>query len=334
MEKKSEIGNYLSDAQADPVPSESIPDSNNAGGVTPAATAIATIAEKKPVGRPKKNKVNTQIKVYGIQPGPQQVEDTMELVYDNPQLFKKIIQIFTSYQAGEIEFLFDPNGVKLFAVDHQKHSNIYIALDGRGMNRYYCKEQFRVCVKRALLDAVFQTVGKTHYKITFVARSDHRSKLYCIINSSSHNNDKTFEIPVILKQDQANFVDDDSAYPVKFTLSSPAFKDLVNPKLGTSITIEKRGSDPLQLVYDKVNQLACIDRYPDPAKINLESTVQIGDIFSATVQIKHIHCLASKNIGNTVQICAHGVKPISFTTTCDRRDDITVATVKVFTKLQ
>lgn len=301
---------------------------------TDAANAIADIGEKKRPGRPKKDKVDTQLKFHGVQEQPQLADDIMELVYDSPQIFKKIIQIFTSYRASEIELIFDRNGVKMYAQDHSKQSSIYVTLDGRGMNHYFCREPLRICVKCSLLDAVFQTIGKSHYKIMFICRGDHRSKLYCVTSSSTHDNNKTYDIPVVINPANTKPQDDDSDYPIKFTLTASGFKDLINPKLGTSLTIEKKGNDPLQLVYDKVNQLGCVDRYPAGDKINLESTIEPNDIFSSTVSIKNVQSFATKNIGSTVQICAHKTKPISFTSISDRKDNITVATVKVFTNLK
>lgn len=297
------------------------------------ADAVNSVGKKK-VGRPKKDRIDTHITFNGIQDAPKVPEDVMELVYDNPQIFKKIIQIFTSYQAAEIEMSFDRNGVKMFAPDHNQQSNIYVILDGRGMNHYYCKEPLRICVKCSLLDAVFQTIGKTHYKIMFVCRDDYRSKLYCVTNSSTHENSKTYDIPVIINPPVNRPNDDDTEYPIKFTLSAAGFKDLINPRLGSTITIEKRGTEALQLVYDKVNQLGCIDRYPVSDKINLESKIGPDEIFSASICVKYVRSLASKNIGSTIQIAAHKTKKMSFTAYSGRRDDITVATVKVFTEIK
>ena len=312
----------------------------NAGvnaGVHAVVNAPADIQNKKKPGRPKKKVVSIPVEVCGIVDKPVNHDDVLEMVYCNPILFKKIFALQKAFDVSEIELNFDPTGLRIVTKDHLKKSTIYTTIDGRCMNLYYCKDRIRICVKRDSLERVLGTLGKNHYKITFLLKENYRSTLYLIVKDSEYNNDDSYEIDVVHtpQENPAEVHDDDTNYPIKFKISSKHFKMRIGNirKLSPTFTIQKTGTDPLQLTYDKAQKVNWSGVYPDSDKISLISTLPIDDVFSVSMCIDYIKPFSNSNIGEEVFIAADKREKMSFMTRLDKKDIGWAACVKIFTDI-
>lgn len=309
--------------------------------VEPAEPALVNpAAEKKKPGRPKKKITTVPIEVHGIVEKPVNEEDVVELVYCNPTMFKKLLQLYKQFEVSEVEMNFDKVGLKIVTKDHLGKSTIYTTIDGRCMNLYYCKLPIRICVRRDNLERVLGTLGKNNYKITFILKDNYRSNMYMIIKDLEYNREDSYEIDVGFKpEDNARDLagDDDTNYPIKFKLSSKHFKTLINnvKKLSPVITLQKVGDEPVQFTFAKVQKINWIGVYSDPEKISLKSSITGDDIFSVSIIIDHIKPFSNSNIGDDVYIAAHQTEKMSFMTLLDKKEDIGWAcAIKVFTSIK
>lgn len=304
--------------------------------VAPDAAAAPEI-KKKP-GRPKKKVVTVPVEVHGIVHQPVNEGDLFELVYCNPTLFKRLMQLYKAFEVSEVEMNFDPLGVKIVTKDHLGKSTIYTTIDGRCMNLYYCKAPIRICVKRDNLDRVLGTLGKNHYKITLFLKENYRSTMYMVIRDLEYNNDDRYEIDVSFKPEDAAVLarDDDTNYPIKFKMSSRHFKTKIGNirKLSQTFAIQKSGNEPLQLTFDKAQKVNWIGVYYDSEKIDLKSTLAEDEIFSVSVVIDHIKPFSNSNIGDEVFIAADKREKMSFMTLLDKKDIGYAACVKIFTEVK
>ncbi len=298
--------------------------------------------EKKKPGRPKKKVPAVPIEVHGIVEAPVNPEDIMELVYCNPNLFKKLLQLFKQFNVSEVEMLFDKAGLRMFCTDHLQKSNIYTTIDGKCMNLYYCKAPTRICITRADLERILGILGKTHFKITFRLRDDARSVLCIIIKDIEYNSDETFDIDITCKVDdglkdaaKGTGLDDDTNYPLKFKFAAKHFKNRINniKKLSATAIIQKVGDGPLQFTCDKVQKINFAGIYNDPDKIELKSMLGADDIFSISVNINYIKPFSNSNIGDDVYIAVDHVGKISFMTYLDKKDIGYACCVKIFTEI-
>lgn len=300
------------------------------------AEVIQAVAEKKRPGRPKKQHTEAVgIVCSGIQDKPQSANNSIELVYENPVLFKKIGVLYASYRSDIIELIFDPNQLRMVAPDHTKKSTIITVIDGKCTNFYYCKEPARMSIKCEYLDNILSKITRAHSKITFIRSEDDKSKITCLLDTSAQAKTTAYDIPLVALTDKIDAdTFDDSAYPLKFELSIAEFKECVGTKFSSTITFEKRGNGPISLVYEKVNNFGCVSQYSDVSKINLKTTLTETDLFCARVFVKQLQSLAAKCIGSTVAIALHSTKPASFTTCGEMRHGSPVARVTVFTDLK
>src|SRR5436189_334463 len=91
---------------------------------------------RKP-GRPKKIVENKNIPKLGIVKDINDNDIFMELLYDNPQIFKKIIQFFKALSSECLHFIFVPNKAFIWSYDHLKKNKIYITINCDNINKYY-----------------------------------------------------------------------------------------------------------------------------------------------------------------------------------------------------
>jgi hypothetical protein len=302
----------------------------------PKAAKVEPKKERKKPGRPPKKSPSVPIKVHGIKTEPINEGDVLELVYYNPALFKKILTLQKSFNVSEVEFIFDPHGVRIVTKDHLKKSTIYITIDGRCMNMYYCKEVRKICVKRDDLEKIMSTLGRTHSKITFLLKEDYRKILYIIVNDTEYENEDIYEVDVFCSETKTpEIAHDDTDYPLKFKLSGKHFKAKLNnlKKMSTTFTIQHTGGNALQITFDKAPKINYTGTYIGD-KIELKSTLEEDDIFSVSVVIDYIKPFSNSNIGEEVLIAADKTRPMSFMTRLDHSDNGWAACVKIFTEIK
>jgi hypothetical protein len=294
--------------------------------------------EKKKPGRPKKKVITTHIDAYGIVEKPANEDDVVEMVYCNPTMFKKLLQLYKHFEVSEVELSFTTTELKITTKDHLGKSTIYTTISGKYMNLYYCKFPIKICVKRDNLDRVLGTLGKNHYKITLVLREDYRSIMYIIVKDLEYNNENSYELDVVVSQPLIanNQIDDDSMYPIKFKLATKHFKTLINnvKKLSPIITLQKVGDEPIRFTYSKSQKVNWVGIYNDKEKIDLKSNLGPDDIFSVSLSIDYIRPFSNSNIGDEVYISAHQNNKMAFTTFLDKKEDGYVACIKIYTEIK
>ena len=125
---------------------------------------------KKP-GRPKKkitNKNDTLTK--GLLEEPNHNDNIMELIYNDPKVFKKIFSMLKGYFVDNLLINFKKDHIFIITKDHTKKTIIKIVIDCNKTVEYYCKFDFEICIKREYLEKIFSTVDKNHSKIILFSK--------------------------------------------------------------------------------------------------------------------------------------------------------------------
>jgi intracellular sulfur oxidation DsrE/DsrF family protein len=315
---------------------------DNEKEIAGAIAAAAPVVKKKP-GRPKKKVVTMPIEVHGIVDAPVNAGDVLEMVYSNPSMFKKLFHLLKQFEVSEVEMVFDPAGMKIITKDHLGKSNIYAFINGACMNLYYCRELIRICIQRDNLANVLGPLDKNNYKLTFLLKEEnYRSMMYVIVKDMEYDSTETFEIPAGFKPntaDPAEPLDDDTDYPLKFTLSSKHFKNQINKirALSSTFTIQKTGLAPLQFTFEHAKKVNWNGVYDNSDRINLRSAIGAEDILTVSVAIDYMKPFSNSNIGEEVQIAVDKHKRISFSTSLDKKGgggvDLYACRVQLFTPI-
>lgn len=292
--------------------------------------------QKKRPGRPRKEIVNIPVEMHGIVAEPSMPDSVIETVYCNPKLFKKVFNLYKSYEVSELIMSFNHEGIEIYGKDHQGKSDVYSTIDGSKLAWYYCREPIEVPVKRETLERIVSTLDKNHYKITFLSKENWRSTLYVICKDYELDDDGNYEVEVInrpaINRNEAR--PDDTNYPVKFVLSSKHFKKKINDikKFSPVFCIQKNGDEPLQFTFDNARKVNYNGVYKSSNKIKLQSQIAADDLFSVSVNIEYIKPFSNANIGENVYIAAHKYEKLSLMTFLDKKDDGYVCTIRVYTE--
>ena len=287
----------------------------------PVTPKIADKPARRP-GRPPKQKVGSlHIKTEGIVKKPQYKNHVFEMIYENPQLFKRVFTMHKNFGVSELTLRIGADRIEIATQDITANSKIFATFFGCLMNRYYCAEPISICVKRENLEKVFRVIGKSHNQISFVLRDeDSRSMLYVTLHDSELDVDLNYEVELIQKRDISIIEDqEDEDYPLKFRLPSRHLKKLVGDIQTDSKTfsIEKHENEPLKITYAVHKKINLAAVYKNQNKINLTSTLDPEDIFSVTVNISHIKAFTNSSIGENVDISADKYLPICFKSDVD-----------------
>jgi len=291
---------------------------------------------KKGPGRPKKQLNNVPTVVDGIIEQPANINNVVELIYKNPQLFKKVIKLFKSYKTGEIEIAFNHDNVCFIAQNHFKNSYIIVKINCRCMNQYYCKTPITVHIERENLEKALSNLNKKHTKITFaIAQMTQRSKLFIYIHDGSIGSDDIVEINIMSKSSNIINLPDETKYPISFVLPTDTFKEKINQIAASSktLTIIKGSDAPLQLTGDPEHSITLTCSYSDPSKISLKSTLLPDVDFRVEVNMNYIRPFAGTILGNDVCITADMNERILFSTEIDKHELGYAAQIRVFAKI-
>jgi len=308
----------------------------------------ALVPAKKRPGRPRKKIDNVAYKINGIVDKPTHDENLLEMVYDNPRIFKKIFTLFRGYTSNEVMIKFDKIGCVFITKGHLQQTTQIAKIRGKLLNHYYCKEDIKICVRCDELEKIFCSFDRTHYRITFVLKEDYRSTLHIFVRDDDMDKIDHYEIELISRSsDLETALLDDSKYPLKFKFPSRHFKTQIRDisSLCHIFSFTKNETEPLAITYEVKNSLKFFSQYTNKEKIDLQSTLDPNDILTVSVKVALVKPFSNACIGDTVYISCDKLQPICFMTELDEKktdqdDDAGaegnpkyVCEIKVFTEI-
>lgn len=306
--------------------------------VANAAGVAAPPAEpKKRPGRPRKTIDNTPAEFRGIVTEPFNAEHLVEFVCCDSKSFKKLNTLHKGFAVNEVCITFAADRTIMTANDRLGKVTTYINIDCTKLNHYYCAEPLTVWIKRESLDKIFAAFDKTRCKITFILKADWRSHFYIQIYDPDYDSTDNYMVEVINKPDGVVWpADDDSQYPLQFTLSGKYFKRKITDmgKISKSLTIIKDGNEPLQLTYEDTTMISYNSDYRNAEKIKLVNKIEPGDILNISVLIGYIKPFSNSNIGDRVTIAASKQDRLSLSTSLGQTVHGMLIEVKVYVEIR
>jgi hypothetical protein len=304
--------------------------------------------QRRPVGRPPKVRPKTSdFERKGIVKAPLDQGNALELIYDNPQFFKKIISSLKAYSVSEVSLDFTPERILLITSDYSGKSYIHTSINGAMMVTYYCEGPVSVCVKREDLENILNQIDKNHLSIAFYVTKAQMKVLHVSLKDIEMDLLLDCNIQMIERRAPlANFDFSEADYPLRFTLPMKYLKKMVNDLSGKSeiLMIKKNPNVPLEFTYESINgeaeRVIPHGAYRNNEKLNLRSTLAQDDIFAVGVRISHIKPITAANMADYVDISVARNRHICFTLYVDRgkikKDDniidAPVCVIKVFTE--
>jgi hypothetical protein len=284
--------------------------------------------EKKQVvrrpGRPRAIVQNPKDLILGVRNKANNEKNHMELIYNDPKLFKKIISIFKGYFVDDIFLTFNEDSIHIVSTDNTKKTIIKIVINCNKLNEYYCKKPFEISIKREYLEKIFNTIEKQHSKVVFYSDSEnYLSTLYInLLNEESGINDNyIIDLTVKPNLDKSfnlaigNIVKDN--YILQFKLQSKIFKKFVNDSINSSklLKIEKYGNDSLKFKMSINNKVAFTRVFKTDDKFDIKSKIKPNEYFSVNIEFDSIKPFSNMNVSNYVNIYLDNDKKAIFEAT-------------------
>lgn len=262
-------------------------------------------------GRPRAIIQNSKDLILGIRNKANNERNHMELIYNDPKLFKKIISIFKGYFVDDIFLSFNEDTILIISTDNTKKTIIKIVINCNKLNEYFCKKPFEISIKREYLEKIFNTIEKQHSKVVFYADSEnYLSTLYInLLNEESGITDN-YVIDLTLKPNLEknlnssinNIMKED--YLLQFKLQSKILKKFVNDSINSSklLKIEKYGNDPLKFKMSINNKVAFTRIFKSEDKFDIKSKIKPNEYFSVNIEFDAIKPFSNMNVSHFVNI--------------------------------
>lgn len=276
-----------------------------------------TNKNRKP-GRPKKIIENKQIPKNGIVSAAPQNDLYMDFLYNNPQLFKKLIQFFKALSSENLNFIFDERHIFIWAYDHFKKNKIYITIDCSLVNSYYIQNKFEISVSRANLKLILFKIDKNYESISFTSKKDsYEFQLYITLkNDTEIDEEHKIQITKTPNEVPEFSLFDIVRYDpqISFELTGRYFKKMIadiNSFSGDVAVTQKSNADPLMFQYsDKDGKIRSKNIVKNKNKINLKSFINEDDIFLISFKVNYIKPISSSFLTENVLLYMREKNPI------------------------
>ena len=272
---------------------------------------------KRGPGRPPKRVPPPPLTHSGVVRDPTDPENLVELVYWNPMMFKKLFEFFKNVHASEIHVKCTPQtatdaaSITFFTRDISKRCKIIAKIPGCSMNHFYCERVVTFGLMRSDIEKVFGSIDKSFFKFTLLLKHDDLDYVTIIFKDAEVEKECNYKLSVsTFDEDYELFAAEADtkpealkAYPVEFTLSAKKFKKTMSDALNFSETlmVEKLGTGPLKLSYNKVGHSYC-EVYRSDERISLRHSVGPNEIFQCTMRVRDVKCFATAMVTDDVQI--------------------------------
>ncbi len=269
-----------------------------------------TIAKKKKPGRPRKTPIRQPQEKKGIVQEPNHERNHIEFMYDNPEMFKKILYYFKSHAVYSVFITFTKTDVLIWCGDNLKKNRIRVKIDCKMINQYYCFEPLDIRISCEHLERIMATIDKTYNLLTIISQKDNVQNYLEIILKDDIMS-RSFKVELMSDHNVFRAInhlfDEDFKYSLCLNMSSKKFKSLIGDMLVFSdeVSIELHSqNDPLIFQYrsrdNKIkNTSTCRENL-----YTLNKEIEDGDTFHISFKLEYVRSISSSLISENIKIFA------------------------------
>jgi hypothetical protein len=266
------------------------------------------VAVKKGPGRPRKVPKKDPIERKGIMLTPTGEDSIVEFLYDSPMYLRKAILFFKSLAAANIQMLFLPDRLVMYAPDHYNKTLICVTFFTSKINKYYCKHPLNIGASTKDLEAITASIDKDYSSVILLLTDGSAQKNLTVILENDIRIDETHTIDLIAQYDQltneADFLDEN--YTIQFEWPSKYFRKTIGDIKSISKTlsiVQVSESSPLEIQYISSNKkIHSTHIVRNPERIKLVSTLTNDESFRVGVSIDFIKPISSAHIADEIMI--------------------------------
>ena len=284
---------------------------------------------KRGRGRPRKAAKIVNVRKQGIvnlpsngdTPDPGDVH-IVEVIYANPEMFKKITNLFKLMASDYVLIRFEQDRMIFFSNDHFQKSNIHVEIFGRELHLYYCEAPFETVLELASLREVFSGIDKDiSMLIIKITRKMKDSHVQFILDRPKLNNDLIYTqeiskayVPYDLFLEKI----DDEPYFIHWSIPFKDLKkDIANYSSVTdTLMVEKEEGKPLTMGYNRSG-----GKTTHRSVFKNGETIDLCVVNSSYVNISfhlaHVKSYSRAGLTENVKISVHPSKDLIFTCVLD-----------------
>jgi hypothetical protein len=263
---------------------------------------------KKGPGRPRKIPKKEPIPRKGIAKTPSDSAHSIEFLYDQPIILKKIIAFFKSLASSQIQIIFRKEDIIFYAPDHYKKSRIRVRIDAHKINHYYCAHEVSIGINGKDIELVLNKVDKEYSGIYLLMTSDNTQKNITIMMENDIQIDEEHLIDLVgdhpHMENEEEFISED--YMINFTLPGRYFKKSINDikAIACNMSVQQIDKDqPLEFGYVSDNKkIRCRNIIRNTNKVKFESRLKANDTFRIDIKVDHIKPISSAHITDDIMI--------------------------------
>ena len=271
---------------------------------------------QKRLGRPRKKQTNVTMATNGICAEPLNKNNSVELLYSNPTMFRKLLQYLKTMSAEEIHFDFKKTGLTIWAISHRKKNKFVATIHGDKLNRYYCAENIKLTFSCRCLEPVFLKIDKNYLSIViFVIKGFENRNIDIRFDTKNKITEQhKIDVSVFPASTENQFVNVDSTFKISFELPVKAFKKMINNiKLFSDIvTMSKpNASEPFRFEYftnDRKIKSENLFLHPENSKV--QHYLLSNESFRVSVTLEDIKVVACSMLDCIVKLQLSENKPI------------------------
>jgi hypothetical protein len=264
---------------------------------------------KKGPGRPRKNPKKEPIPKKGITRMAVSGDETMlEFLYDCPFNIKRVILFFKSLAASQIQIIFRPTDVIMYAKDHHKKSDIYVKIDATKINQYFCKNVFDIGVSLREMDLSLSKVDKDYGSIVIFSTTSDSQKNITLMYEDMMQQDFKDNIDLVGQyqhmENEHEFLDED--YTIQFEWPGKYFKkviDGIKQISGQIAFVQSEHDNPMEIQYVSRNRkLRCNQTIKHNDKIKFKSNIKDDSSFRVEVKVDYLRPIAASHFADKITI--------------------------------
>lgn len=280
--------------------------------ILPSESKTAKKKPGRPPGRPPKKTIVKQSVRSGFTNIKSDDTSVMELFYDNPVMFKKMLNFMINMTDKAILCKIRKEGIYILGQDTSKRNELQAFLDGSRMVSYYYEHDFEIGIATDYLLLLNKKIDKTYSQMIWqseIKEIDKETKITLVNDDVDIPDMQTIglcpQYPKLIDESKFNIED----YPISFVFTGKYFKkkitDVKNYHSEGILKISQFGcNNPLTFEYTNENgRLKSMDPVQNRgSKIRLQSKIGPAENFTVSVKAKDWYPVASALLADEIHI--------------------------------
>jgi hypothetical protein len=259
---------------------------------------------------------------------PEHMQHAMELLYENPTMFKKIFQLFKAYAAEAVHALFTADRTYLYSKSPAGTEKILCEIFCERMNQYYVSEPLHIVFSTEKFYSIFQSLPKTFSSVAFATTQTAKYQKIWTIFVDDNEEESVYSLDLNTSSDDPlkeinSVLRHESDYPISFEWDFKQLKGKVSEYMNLrakKMNIEQQIVDGRRSFYVKCetpdHQITNESPFKNTARINFISTWD-EPLFTAPVYLNSVQPLAKTLISDRVKLSVDESRDLIFTADLD-----------------